>query len=75
LGVVEHIDERGIRVRKHVAPAGSYVGAIATYRPEDLAVVPVERVKAYLVKVRAEGVQLAELAAQIEGALAAAKKR
>lgn len=60
LGVVEHIDEHGVRVRAYVAPSGAYAGQAATYPAEYLAVVPIETARAYLGEQRLVVEQLTE---------------
>lgn len=65
LGVVEHVDEHGVRVRAYVAPTGAYAGSAGTYPAEYLEVVPIETARAYL----AGQVQLVEqLGAAIDAA-------
>lgn len=81
LGVVEAVDEHGVKVRAYVAPPGAYAGTAAHYRHDAIEVVPVEAARRYLEQLRAKIVtaravlaQDEQDAAQIEEAIAASKE-
>lgn len=75
LGVVERVYEDGrVTVRSYVAPPRSYEGSAATYRADEVAVVPREEVERALSLTRLRLAEQEELARQISNALDAATK-